>query len=247
MSEHSSHGGKKFGLILGAGLIAAAIAFGGWQIGSGFASKNASNISVTGQARTGATADSVVWQLTASESAPRAGDAVNKVSADAKAVSEYLTLGGIAASAISIGSVGTSANEEYVNGNDTGRVLSYRANQSYTVRTNDVHLVDRLSNGFGALLKNGANINNAGPAYYVSGLASLRPALLAKAMQDAKARAISITSAVGGKVGAVVSVVSGPVQVTTPDSVDASAGGIYDTSSIDKTVTVTVTASFKVN
>ncbi|MEJ6574296.1 MAG: hypothetical protein QNL78_04125 [Actinomycetes bacterium] len=44
-----------------------------------------------------------------------------------------------------------------------------------------------------------------------------------------------------------MAVTSGPVQVTQPDSVDTSAGGMYDTSSIPKSVSVTVSVSFKVN
>jgi len=43
-----------------------------------------------------------------------------------------------------------------------------------------------------------------------------------------------------------MSVRSGPFQVTSPDSVDTSAGGFYDTSTIDKTITSTVTVVFKV-
>ena len=108
-------------------------------------------------------------------------------------------------------------------------------------------MIKTLSNGIGSLLQTGVNVNNYGPQYYVSNLASMRPKLLADAMIDAKLRAVSITKAVGSKLGAVVSVTSGPVQVTTPDSVDASAGGMYDTSSIPKTVTVTVSVAFKVS
>jgi len=66
-------------------------------------------------------------------------------------------------------------------------------------------------------------------------------------MRDAKSRGISITAAVGSKLGAVLSVSSGPVQVTAPDSVDTSSGGMYDTTTIPKTVTVTVSVSFKVS
>jgi hypothetical protein len=51
--------------------------------------------------------------------------------------------------------------------------------------------------------------------------------------------------ATNGELGAVVAVRSGPFQVTSPDSVDTSAGGFYDTSTIDKTVTSTVTVTFK--
>jgi hypothetical protein len=116
-----------------------------------------------------------------------------------------------------------------------------------TVRSKDVNLVNSLSNGIGSLLQTGVNINNYGPQFYVSNLSELRPTLLAQAMVDAKARGISMTRAVGSKRGPVIAVSSGPVQVTSPDSVDASAGGMYDTTTIPKTVTVTVSVSFKVN
>jgi hypothetical protein len=54
-----------------------------------------------------------------------------------------------------------------------------------------------------------------------------------------------MTKAVGGKVGAITSVKAGPIQVTTPDSTMTSDYGMYDTSSIAKTVTATVTVTFK--
>lgn len=66
-------------------------------------------------------------------------------------------------------------------------------------------------------------------------------------MQDAKVRADAIVAATGGKVGRVMAVRSGPFQVTSADSVDTSAGGYYDTTTINKTITSTVTVSFNVN
>ncbi len=64
-------------------------------------------------------------------------------------------------------------------------------------------------------------------------------------MKDARVRAESITKAVGGSVGAVINVKSGPFQVTTQDSTEASDYGAYDTSTITKTVTSTVSVTFK--
>ena len=82
---------------------------------------------------------------------------------------------------------------------------------------------------------------------YVSKLSELRPELLKEAMADAKIRAEAIVEATGGSVGAVMSVRSGPFQVTSPDSVDTSSGGFYDTQTIDKTITSTVSVVFKVD
>ena len=81
--------------------------------------------------------------------------------------------------------------------------------------------------------------------YYISTLSDLRPKLLEEAMADAKLRAQSITKAVGGSVGSVISVKSGVFQVTTPDSTMTSDTGAYDTSTIEKTVTSTVSVTFK--
>jgi hypothetical protein len=136
---------------------------------------------------------------------------------------------------------------EYINGNPTGRILAYQAYRTVTVRTKDVQLVAKLSNNIGTLLATGVNVGNYGPSYYLSTLDQMRAKLLAAAMKDAKERAQAITEAVGGEVGALISVNSGPTQVTTKDSLDRAAGGFYDVSTIEKTVNVTLSASFKTN
>ena len=233
--------------ITSAVILAVGIGYGLSLVGSGLAAKAGNAITVTGQARTSATADNAVWVLSVQESAQAVSAAVTKVGNSVAALSNYLTTGGIPTSGITVGGVNTYGTPEYSNGNPTGRIISYQATQSVTVRSKDVALINSLSNGIGKLLQTGVNINNSGPQFYVSNLASLRPALLAQAMQDAKARGVSITSAVGSKLGTVLSVTSGPVQVTAPDSVDTSSGGLYDTTTIPKTVTVTVSVSFKVS
>jgi hypothetical protein len=226
-----------------------ALAVGGGlvKVGAGFAARTDNGITVTGSAKTSATADNVVWTLNVALSSPLVADAVKKVGSDVDAVTDYLTKGGISKDALTLGSVSTYANEEWQNGNNTGRILSYRASRDITVRTSDVQLVYTLSQGIGSLLQTGVNVNNYGPQYYISTLPDLRPQLLEEAMLDAKTRAVAITKAVGGSVGAVQSVKSGVFQVTTPDSTMVSDGGAYDTSTIEKTVTSTVSVTFAVS
>jgi hypothetical protein len=234
--------------VIAASLIMALAVGGGLvKVGAGFAARTDNGITVTGSAKTTATADNVVWTLNVALSRPLVADAVKKVGADVDAVSAYLTKGGIAADALTLGSVSTYGNEEWQNGNNTGRILSYRASRDITVRTSDVQLVYKLSQGIGTLLESGVTVNNYGPQYYISTLSDLRPQLLEEAMKDAKTRAVAITKAVGGSVGSVQSVKSGVFQVTTPDSTMVSDGGAYDTSTIDKTVTSTVSVTFAVS
>ena len=234
--------------VISASLIMALAVGGGLvKVGAGFAARTDNGITVTGSAKTTATADNVVWTLNVALSRPLVADAVKKVGADVDAVSAYLTKGGIAADALTLGSVSTYGNEEWQNGNNTGRILSYRASRDITVRTSDVQLVYKLSQGIGTLLESGVTVNNYGPQYYISTLSDLRPQLLEEAMKDAKTRAVAITKAVGGSVGSVQSVKSGVFQVTTPDSTMVSDGGAYDTSTIEKTVTSTVSVTFAVS
>lgn len=234
--------------VIAASLIMALAVGGGLvKVGAGFAARTDNGITVTGSAKTTATADNVVWTLNVALSSALVADAVKKVGADVDAVTQYLTKGGISKDALTLGSVSTFANEEWQNGNNTGRIISYRASRDITVRTSDVQLVFTLSQGIGSLLQTGVNVNNYGPQYYISTLPDLRPQLLEEAMLDAKTRAVAITKAVGGSVGAVQSVRSGVFQVTTPDSTMVSDGGAYDTSTIEKTVTSTVSVTFAVS
>ncbi len=140
---------KAVTIIVSAVIIALALGVGLTQVGTGFATRAGNGITVTGSAKTSAVADNAVWTLSVSLSSPTVGAAVKKVDADVAALSSYLTQGGIAADALTLGAVSTYANEEYVNGNSTGRILSYRASRDVTVRTSDVQLVSKLSQGIG--------------------------------------------------------------------------------------------------
>ena len=226
-----------FAIAVGGGLV---------KVGAGFAARSANGITVTGSAKTSATADNAVWTLNVSLASKTVSEAVTKVGNDVAVVSKYLTDGGIPANELTLGSVSTYANEQYVNGNSTGKIINYRASRDVVVRSKDVELISKLSQGIGTILQAGVSVNNYGPQYYLSTLPKLRPQLLEEAMQDAKIRAEAITKAVGGKVGGVQSVRSGVFQVTTPDSTMTQDIGAYDTSSIEKTVTSTVSVTFDV-
>ncbi len=237
---------KAIAIVLSAGLLALSLGFGLVQVGSGFADRSSNGITVTGSARIAATADNVVWTLNVSLTQPSVAAAVSKVESDIAAVRKYLINGGITANEITLGSVSTFANEEWVNGNNTGRILNYRASRDVVIRSKNVDTISNLSQDIGSLLQTGVSVNNYGPQYYISSLPSLRPKLLEDAMRDAKVRAEAITKAVGGSVGSVQSVRAGVFQVTTPDSTMTSDGGAYDTTSIEKTVTSTVSVTFAV-
>jgi hypothetical protein len=233
--------------ILAAAILSSGLTLGLYQVGSGLAARSGNAITVTGTASENAIADNAVWSLNLNESQTTLASSVKKIDASADALKKYLLTGGISADQIELGPINSNAVMEYINGNQTGRILSYQAYRTVTVRTKDVDLVSKLSNNIGTLLATGVNVGNYGPSYYLSTLDSMRAKLLAAAMKDAQSRAKAITEAVGGEVGGLLSVSSGPTQVTTKNSLDRAAGGVYDVSTIEKTVNVTLSASFKTN
>ncbi len=236
---------KAIALIAAASILAVAMGLGLARVGTGFASRSSDGIVVTGSAKVEATADNVVWTLSVQNTGKTPATAVSGIDSGIAALQKYLTDGGISADQLTLGPVNSFPTEEYINGNPTGRILNYRANREITVRTKEVELVSKLSQNIGQVLQSGVNVSNYGPQYYVSTLSKIRPELLQDATKDAKTRAEAMTEAVGGKVGAITSVKAGPIQVTTPDSTMTSDMGLYDTSSIKKTVTATVTVTFK--
>lgn len=226
-------------------LVAVALVVGLVAVGHGASVRgNNTGITITGESSASVSANQVVWTLTAQEIAPTAREAVSMVAADVTSLSAYLQAGGIDVSKLVLSGVSTADNEQYINGNPTGKILNYQASRNITVNSNDVYLIQKLSQGIGQVLETGANIDSSGPQYYVSNLQKLRPRLIAAAMRDAKARAIALVSATGGSVGSVRSARSGPFQVNAVGSVEVSSGGVYDTTTIRKTVSTTVTVVF---
>ena len=225
--------------ILAAAILSSGLTLGLYKVGGGLAARVGNAITVTGTASENATADNAVWTLNLNESQQSLAASVKKIDASADALKNYLLNGGVTADQIELGPINSNPLMEYINGNPTGRILSYQAYRTVTVRTKDVKLVSKLSNEIGSLLATGVNVGNYGPAYYLSTLDSMRAKLLASAMKDAQDRAKAITEAVGGEVGGLLSVSSGPTQVTTKNSLDRAAGGFYDVSTIEKTVNVT--------
>ena len=232
-------------ILIAAVIISLSLGVGLTKVGSGFASRSSDGIVVIGSAKVEAKADKVVWTLSIQNNGKTPASAVTGIDSGINAVQKYLVDGGITSDQLTLGAINSYPTEEYINGNPTGRILNYRANREITVRTKDVQLVSKLSQNIGTLLQQGINVSNYGPQYYVSTLNKIRPELLSEATKDAKDRAGAMTKAVGGKVGSITSVKAGPIQVTTPDSTMTSDYGMYDTSSIDKTVTATVTVTFK--
>ena len=214
------------------------------HVGNGIARRGGDTVSVRGTAQRNIKADRAVWKLSVSQSAETAAAAIAGVSTGVDQVVKFMKSNDVADDEIVFGSITSFANKEYIDGNSTGRILSYEASREVIIRMDDVDKVASLAADLGEVLALGVNIYTGGPEYYLDALESLRPTLLAEAMTDAKLRAETLLGAVDGKIGKVRSVSSGPFQVTARDSTNVESGGYYETASIEKTVVATVLVEF---
>ena len=214
------------------------------HVGNGIARRGGDTVSVRGTAQRNIKADRAVWKLSVSQSAETAAAAIAGVSTGVDQVVKFMKSNDVADDEIVFGSITSFANKEYIDGNSTGRILSYEASREVIIRMDEVDKVASLAADLGEVLSLGVNIYTGGPEYYLDALESLRPTLLAEAMTDAKLRAETLLGAVDGKIGEVRSVSSGPFQVTARDSTNVESGGYYETASIEKTVIATVLVEF---
>lgn len=121
---------------------------------------------------------------------------------------------------------------------------NYTLRQTIEINSSDVNKITDISKNTNSLIEKGVIFSTQSLEYTYTKLPDERVAMLSLAIQDAKARASSLASASGKKVGQLKSASSGVVQVVSLGSTDVSDYGMYDTSKIEKTIMMTVKASF---
>jgi hypothetical protein len=201
-------------------------------------------LSVTGSAKTSVTSDSVKWigsfQRVVTPSNLSLGYA--QMAKDLVVVKKYYVDRGISSDKINISQV--YMDEDWSKQNVGAGERDYILRQQVTITSDDVQKIHDLSQDITPIINQGVLFGTQSVEYYYSKLPDLRVSLLSDAVKDAKARAQSLALASGKSVGSLKSASSGVVQVLSPNSVDISDYGTYDTSSIQKDIMITVKASF---
>ncbi|MCX6757925.1 MAG: SIMPL domain-containing protein [Candidatus Nomurabacteria bacterium] len=230
-----------FGLILGLSII---ISFG---LGSYtfYKLRTGNTISVTGSAKKEVTSDKVKWtsSITRQAKASTIKDGYAKIAADLVEVKSFLSTNGLEEKDIVISPV--FMNEIYDQNAQAEK--NYNLIQNIEVQSSDIPKITELAKNTTLVASKGILFATNSLEYYYSKLADMRVSLLPDAIADAKARAESIATAGGNKIGAIKSASSGVVQVLSANSVEVSDYGSYDTSKIEKEIMVTVKASFAIN
>jgi len=206
-------------------------------------SKQSENsIRVVGQGTKNIISDIVKWNININKntSINNRQDAYMMIEADLIKIKKFLNDNSIDDKDILLEPVNSYPN--YGNNGITG----YSFNQKIVVRSNDVSKIEKMALSTDAMKKAGIFLHNSNIEYFISDLASMKAELLAAATLDAKTRAQEIAKSTGNKVCSLISAKSGVFQIRQPLSTEVSDYGIYNTSSKEKEIAVTVTAVFKI-
>ncbi len=213
--------------------------------------KTTESITVTGLAERDFVSDQIVWSGNYSRKMMDLKAAYAMLKEDESKIRNYLLGKGIAAgemvfSAVSIDKDFTYRYDE--NGRQTGSEFTgYNLRQKVTVESRDIPKVEQISREVTELIESGIEFNSSAPSYYYTKLSELKIDLLAKASADAKLRAQTIAQNSGSHLGRTQKATMGVFQITGQNmDEDYSYGGVFNTSSKNKTASITVKIDFAV-
>lgn len=216
------------------------------QRGQQAASQN-QELAVRGTARQRVSADLGTWSIAVRAQGESLPEAYTRVEAGIERVRAFLKDAGFGEGAVVLGPIDTATQfERDARGVPTNKILGYTLSRTFTVSTPDVQRIAKASGEVTQLIKEGVEVASSSPQFFVSKLPDMRISMMGLAAQDARARADEIASKAGCRIAEVRRVNAGPFQVTTPNSTDVSGGGSYDTSTIEKDVSITVNVTFGV-
>jgi hypothetical protein len=229
------------GLLVTAGLcVAALIGARAWV-----KIKEANEISVTGSARKDVRSDLVIWSVRFSNTA----ETLAGTQADAKAslaeVLDFMRAAGLGDFTVAPVSVGQEVKKiRDADGAQREVPGGYSIVQRIEVRSADVELVPKLASDTARLIDKGIMLETAGIQFIYTKAGEAKVEMMGEATRDARTRASQIAAQGGRKIKALSSARMGVVQINPRYSTATSWEGNNDTSSVEKTITTTVTASF---
>ncbi|HYE01713.1 MAG TPA: SIMPL domain-containing protein [Phycisphaerales bacterium] len=237
--------GAALALGLGAGVslvTSTVVASRAYRARAGDTARQTQEITVKGSARTQVRSDLAVWRVVVSGEARELHEAFLLLEASVARVRAFLGDRGFASGEVALGPIdtGTFYRRDEA-GRETREVAGYRLERAFTVTTGDVARVQEAAGEVTQLLRESIQVASERPAYTYSKVAELKVEILGAASRDARARAEEIARNSGARVAGVRGAQMGVIQITAPNSTEVASYGIYDTTTVDKDVSVVVT------
>lgn len=213
--------------------------------------KKAGTISVTGLGKTDFTSDLIVWEAKFSQVNSDLKQAYADLKKDKETISEYFKSKGLSDSVIVFNAVETDKNFKQ-NYTSEGKYLGqeftgYTLSQTVQINSKDVEKVEKISREVTELLNKGIQLYSMAPRYYYTKLEDLKIEMVSRATENARLRAKSISENSGADLGELSTAQMGIFQITGQNSnEDYSWGGAYNTSSKEKTASITMKLTYLV-
>ncbi|MBM3875902.1 MAG: SIMPL domain-containing protein [Verrucomicrobia bacterium] len=243
MTEPRSHlFGVVAGLALAAGLVLSAmIATRAW-----IKIHETHSIAVTGSARKNIRADLIVWKASFLSEAKSLIEAQTALKADSAKVLAFLQSRGVTDAVFQPIKIEEVRGREFrdTKGNFDERTFSYRLTQPVEIRSTDLDRVMQMDRESASLVGQGVLFTAATPQFIYTKAGETKIEMLGEATKDARARAALIAQQGGSRIGGLQSARMGVFQITPLHSSQTSWEGMNDTTSLEKTVTAVVTATF---
>lgn len=208
-------------------------------------------IRVTGLGKADFTSDLVVWEGMFNRVSANLPEAYQALEKDRQTFAAYLKEKGLPDSIVVFEAVDLSKEYDYkYNPNGPGENVfkGYRLSQRYSVQSKQVELVEQVAREVSELIQRGVELNSYAPAYYYTQLGALKVEMIAQATEDARMRASQIAEKSGAHLGNLRDARMGVFQIIARNSSeDFSWGGTFNTSSKEKTATVTVKLEFGID
>lgn len=233
-------------------IFSLAIIISAFLLGNAYMNRNKidGSISVTGLGMADFTSDLIVWEGSFSKESFDLQKAYTDLEKDKEIITAYLTSKGISKKELVFNAVNSTKNNRSKYSDDGKYMgeefLGYILTQSLQIDSNDVEKVELVSREITELLNKGIQFYSQAPRYYYTKLADLKIEMISKATSDAKTRAEMIAENSGGKLGSLISAKMGIFQITGQNSnEDYSWGGTYNTSSKEKTASITMKLDYE--
>ncbi len=205
-------------------------------------------IRVTGSASKNVTSDKASLTVRFSVKNPTLKGAYSQMEKDSAKIKDFFISNGVDVKSIEFSVIDSYPQYKKFPGsyNTTNEVEYYVANQSATVKMNDIEKLTEISKKVNILVNQDIDLHSDPVQYYVSNLDEIKVETAEAAAKNAKIRAQSIVAGTNGKIGVMTSAKLGVFQIVPVDSTEINDYGINDTSSVNKKVVATVSATFTV-
>ena len=204
-------------------------------------------ITVKGFAERTITSDIAVWSGQITSRAPDLVGAYDNLQADLQKVLSYLKDQGVGGDEITTSSVTTSLQYKRTEkGASTNIVDGYILVQTVEITSSNIEKVSEISSSITDLIQEGIEFDSFSPRYFYTKLDDIKIELLGEATKNAGMRARELAENSGSKVGALKYASQGVFQITPLYSTEVSGYGVYDTSTIEKSVKAVVTMEYSI-